>query len=204
MCDFFIAGIVFAYEPERTNFNSLAGNLALNNVRNVHAFQKALSSTSGFISIPELDLEQTTNMGGLSLTVDYSGAPNYTVPLATIDEQNFLKCTFIKIDVEGMEKMVLEGGKETIQKLKPILYVEDDRDDLHEPLISYIKSLGYVVYKHLAPLFNPNNYYKNDHNEFLTPASDGTYRAVVSSNLFCHHKDVVCPIDVNVFAMTEM
>jgi hypothetical protein len=59
----------------------LAGNIAINNIRNVHVLPKAVGSVSGFISVPELDLEQTTNMGGLSLTTDYSRAPNYVVHL---------------------------------------------------------------------------------------------------------------------------
>lgn len=197
-------GIVFSYEPERNNFNALAGNIALNNIRNVHVFQKAVGSTSGLISVPELDLEQTTNMGGLSLTGDYSRAPNYVVPLTTIDEQNLLRCNFIKIDVEGMEKPVLEGAKQTIEKYKPILYVEDDRDNLHDALIEFIKSLNYIPYKHLAPLYNPENYYKNTKDEFLMPNEDGTYRAIVSSNIFCHHRDVVCPIDYKSFTMEPL
>lgn len=197
-------GIVFSYEPERNNFNTLAGNIAINNIRNVHVFQKAVGSVSGFISVPELDLEQTTNMGGLSLTTDYSRAPNYVVHLTTIDEQNFLKCNFIKIDVEGMEKLVLEGAKETIAKHKPVIYVEDDRDDLHDSLVGYLKSLNYIVYKHLAPLYNPENYYKNTKNEFLMPNDDGTYRTIVSSNLFCHHQDVSCPLKPTIFAMEQL
>jgi len=197
-------GIVFSYEPERNNFNVLAGNIAINNIRNVHVFQKAVGSTSGFISVPELDLEQTTNMGGLSLTTDYSQAPNYVVPLTTIDEQNFLRCNFIKIDVEGMEKLVLEGAKETISKFKPIIYVEDDRDDLHESLVKHLKDMDYIAYKHLAPLYNPDNYYKNINNEFLISNNDGTYRTIVSSNIFCHHKDTVCPINPSIFAMEPL
>jgi FkbM family methyltransferase len=94
-------GCVFAYEPERCNFTTLAGNVAINNLLNVYVFQKAVGSTSGMIAVPELDREKTSNWGGLSLFgVDYSKAPSYPVPLITIDEQNFLRVDFIKIDIE--------------------------------------------------------------------------------------------------------
>lgn len=194
-------GVVFAYEPERTNFNTLAGNVAINNIHNIFPFQKAIGSSSGFINIPELDLEKTVNFGGLSLCEDYSEAPHYSVPLIVLDEQNFLKLDFIKMDIEGMEKLALEGARETIDKFKPILYVEDDREDKSGPLIECLKSMGYVVYKHLAPMYNPGNYYSDNENVFLSKLEDGTFTQVVSGNLFCHHKETTCPIDVNKFAM---
>lgn len=195
-------GTVFSYEPERINFNTLAGNIALNNLQNVYAFQKAFGSSSGFIAVPELDRERTVNFGGLSLCEDYSSAPNYTVPLVTLDEQQFLKVNFIKMDIEGMEKLAIEGGKEVISKFKPTLYVEDDREEKSQSLIELIKSMDYVVYRHLAPLFNPNNYYEEKENVFLSLMEDGQYSQVVSGNIFCHHKDITCPIDTAKFAMT--
>lgn len=197
-------GIVFAYEPERTNFTTLCGNIALNNILNVYAFQKAVGCTSGLIAVPELDLGKTSNMGGLSLCEDYSGAPSYPVPLITIDELDFLRLDFVKIDIEGMEKLTLEGGKETIEKYKPTLYVEDDREDKHEALLECLDSMGYVAYKHMAPLFNPNNYYGDTENVFVAPTTDGSLMQIVSGNLLCHHKDNPCPCDPNKFAMQKV
>lgn len=197
-------GVVFAYEPERINFNTLAGNVSINNLLNVYPFQKALGSSPGFIAVPELDQERTVNWGGLSLCEDYSGAPSYPVPLITIDEQQFLRLDFIKMDVEGMEKLALEGAKETIEKFKPILYVEDDREEKSAALIETIKSMGYLIYKHLGPLYNPNNFFGDPENVFLNKVDEGQYTQVVSGNLFCHHKDADCPIDTVKFAMTAV
>lgn len=193
-------GVVFAYEPERNNFATLCGNIALNNIGNVYAFQKAVGSTSGLIAVPELDLERTVNFGGLSLDHDYSTGVHYPVPLITLDECNFLKCDFIKMDIEGMEKLALMGGAATILKCKPLLYVENDRDDKSKELIEYIDSLGYVIYKHFAPLFNPNNYYNEKENVFVNEKGV----QIISGNVFCHHKNVPCPIDPNKFAMEKL
>ena len=197
-------GIVFAYEPERNNFCTLAGNIALNNLLNIYAFQKAVGSSSGMIVVPELDQDRTTNWGGLSLCEDYSAAPNYAVPLITIDEQNFLKLDFVKMDIEGMERLAIEGAKETIAKYKPILYVEDDRADKSQDLYETLKSMDYVLYKHLGPLYNPNNYYDVKDNVFLNQTPDGNFQEIISGNLFCHHRDVPCPIDTAKFAMTAI
>ena len=201
------SGTVFAYEPERTNFTTLCGNIAINNIQNVYCFQKAVGSTSGFIDVPELDHGRMTNYGSVSLNVDYSQASTYPVPLIALDDSNFIRCNFIKIDIEGMEKFALMGAEKTIKTHKPILYVENDRDDNGQPsmtgsnnLIEYIKSLDYVVYKHFAPLFNPNNYFENKENVFLN--EQGVQ--FLSVNVFCHHKDAPCPIDPQKFAMEKV
>lgn len=198
-------GCVFSYEPERCNFNTLAGNVALNNLLNVYVFQKAISSSSGFIAVPELDQEKTSNWGGLSLgDEDYSNTPNYPVPLITLDEQNFLRVDFIKMDIEGMEKLALEGGKEMISNFKPILYVENDRAEKSETLVEFLKSIDYKIYTHLAPLYNPNNFYNDNENVFASQNAEGGIVQIVSGNLFCHHEDTPCPIDVEKFAMKEI
>jgi FkbM family methyltransferase len=191
------SGVVFSYEPERNNFTTLAGNIAINNLRNVHVFQKAVGSTSGLIAVPEIDVDKTVNFGGLSLIHDYSVSSHYPVPLITLDEYNYIRCDLIKIDVEGMEKLVLQGSQETIKKNKPILYLENDREEKSKDLIEYIKSLDYVVYKHLAPFFNPNNYFGDKENVFV---NENNF-IVVSSNIYCHHKSIDSPIDTKKFAM---
>lgn len=199
-------GIVFAYEPVRNNFNTLAGNVAVNNLINVYCFQRALSNYSGTLYVPELDLNQTVNFGGLSFAddADYSQGPNYPVQLMTIDELNFLRLDFIKMDVEGMEKEVLEGGKQTIEKFKPTLYVEDDRPQKSESLIETLKSMDYICYKHLAPLYNPNNFYGDQEDVFINKNEEGIFQQIVSGNIFAHHKDNVCPIEPSKFAMIEI
>lgn len=201
------SGTVFAYEPERTNFNVLCGNVALNNIYNVFCFQKAVGSSSGLIDVPELDHTRTTNYGSISLKSDYSKANTYPVPLITLDECNFIKVNLIKIDIEGMEKLALMGAEKTIKNCKPVLYVENDRDDNgnasmdgSKSLIEYIKSLNYIVYKHLAPLYSPYNYYNEKENVFVN--SDGFQ--FLSINVFCHHKDTPCPIDPKKFAMEKI
>ena len=95
-------------------------------------------------------------------------------------------------------------AKETIEKLKPTLYVENDRPDKSEPLIEQLKSLGYICYKHLAPLYNPSNFFGNKEDEFFVPNENGGFNQIISENIFAHHKDNVCPIDVQKFSMTEI
>jgi hypothetical protein len=68
------------------------------------------------------------------------------VPLTTIDRFEFPRADLMKIDVEGMELQVLEGGAETIRRCRPVLFVEHLKND-RESLRQAILGLDYVVYQ---------------------------------------------------------
>lgn len=56
------------------------------------------------------------------------------------------KLDFIKIDVEGHERKVIEGGTQTLKKLRPVLQIEIEQrhhDDNILHIIELVKSLGY-------------------------------------------------------------
>ena len=52
------------------------------------------------------------------------GSGNMTVPVESLDDQYIPKIGLIKIDVEGWEMPVLQGGKRTIQKDHPWIIIE--------------------------------------------------------------------------------
>lgn len=183
-------GAVLAFEPERQGYHNLCGAVALNNLPNVYCVQHAVGKENGQILVPELDPDIVTNFGGVSLKTDYGDTPMYNVPLTTIDKVIGDKpCHFMKIDVEGMELDVIEGAVNTIRNHRPILYV----DDYVEPgesnkLKSVIQGLGYKYYTHIAPIFNPQNYYEVKVNEFILNGA-----TVVSINLICLPEEIKCP-----------
>lgn len=169
-------GGVIAFEPERYNFYTLCGNLAINNIMNVIAFQQGVSKENGTIKVPYINSPHNTNYGGLELDADWSKVLHYVVPCVKIDSIGLEKCDFIKMDVEGMERIALEGAVETIKKFKPILYVEDDREDKSVELRRFIKELGYKIEQHDALLFNKSNFNKEKYNIFGN---------LVSKNILC-------------------
>lgn len=69
-----------------------------------------------------------------------------TVNLITLDKfvtENDIKVDFIKADIEGAERYMLMGAKETIQKYKPKIaictyHLEDDKEVLENLLRSYV------------------------------------------------------------------
>ena len=47
------------------------------------------------------------------------------VEVITIDSLNLAQCDLIKIDTQGLEREVLEGARNTINKFKPVIWIED-------------------------------------------------------------------------------
>ncbi|MBD1862754.1 MULTISPECIES: FkbM family methyltransferase [Trichocoleus] len=156
-------GLVLVFEPQRIVFQTLCANLALNNLTNVSAKQVALGQKVGTTKLPPLNYEDPENFGGISLGRQYDGEE---VDIKTIDSLDLQHCHLIKVDVEGMEKEVLGGALNTIKRLRPFLYVENDRPEHSEALISLIQSLNYRLWWHFCPLYNPNNFDENQENIF--------------------------------------
>jgi FkbM family methyltransferase len=187
-------GRVLAFEPQRIPFYTLCANVVLNNLTNVVCHQAAVGDAVGTLSVPELDYWGENNFGGLELARDYSQCRTYTVPVLTVDDLRLDSCHFLKIDVEGMEKTVLAGAADTIRRLRPILYVEDDRWDRSAELRAFLASLGYEMYIHQPPLYNPQNFFQNPHNIF---------GRIISLNLFCHPRELPSPVNPADFQMVR-
>ena len=150
-------GYVFAFEPQRLVFQNLCANLALNSISNVFAYQEAVSNENGTIIIPECNFKENNNFGGINIENTKNGT---TVNRQKLD--NFLnkidRLKLLKIDVEGMEILVIKGAKELIKKFRPIIYIENDRQEHSKNLIELIWSMDYKMYWHLPRLYNKNNF----------------------------------------------
>ncbi len=170
-------GCVLAFEPQRIVYQTLCANLALNHITNVQCVQAAVGSSPGELFVPPLDYHRANNFGGLGLGEFQSGE---RVPVFTLDSYGIRECALIKVDVEGMEKEVLEGARATIARCQPLLYVENDRPDRSASLIHLISSLGYNLHWHHIPFFNPNNFNGMAENVFDT---------ITSINMICCPKD---------------
>jgi FkbM family methyltransferase len=126
-------GAVHAFEPQRLVFQTLCANLALNSCANVHAHHAAVGNADGEIAVPFLPPDQLANFGGLSLLGASSGA---RVPLRTLDSLGLAACALIKLDLEGMEIEALQGGAALVDRLRPLLYVENDREAQAQVLVA--------------------------------------------------------------------
>jgi FkbM family methyltransferase len=155
-------GAVIAFEPQRTIFEILCGNLRDNNLANVTAYRRAIGSEPGAIRVPPLDYARSDNFGGVTL----GGAQGDEVEVVTIDGLGLPRLRVLKVDVEGMEREVILGARGTIARLQPALYIENDRAERSRALISLVFELGYRLWWHITPLFNPDNFFRHPHDIF--------------------------------------
>lgn len=175
-------GKVIAFEPQRRVSQVLNANIALNELSNVSCHYLGLGDRNGHTQMLDLDLNQVNNIGGLSMGTREGMTKYSSVEVRTLDSFNFQEVKLLKIDVEGMEKMVLDGAKETITRCKPIMYIENDRPEKSQELIKTIFELGYQAWWHLPLFFNPDNF---------AGRSDDVFTPLLRSvNLMCLPKEM--------------
>jgi len=149
-------GHYIGFEPQTELFHILAGNLSINGLHNARSFNMALGEKNGVTELPVVNYEQPNNFGGVSLLAG-GGTP---VEIRRIDDLTYLpQPNFMKIDVEGMECMVLRGGKATIARQRPTMYIENDRVERSRELIELLWAYSYDLYWHITQYYNEKNYY---------------------------------------------
>ena len=176
-------GRVIAFEPQRVVFQTLCANVAINSFTNVECYQQAVGEAPGTLLVPSLDYTQDNNFGGLALGGFTQGEP---VLVVTLDRLQLPRLNVLKIDVEGMERCVVAGAIETLDRCRPILYVENDRAERASELIRLLDSLDYNLYWHMPPLFNPHNFAGNKVNVF---------GQIISKNMVGIHRSVPQKLD---------
>ncbi|MCB1739072.1 MAG: FkbM family methyltransferase [Gammaproteobacteria bacterium] len=166
-------GRVLAFEPHPVNHRLLTANVALSGRTNVEVWGTALGAEPGTLCVPPVDFDNPGNFGGIALTASGDGT---RVQVTHLDELELTRCDLIKADVEGMEQAVVRGATRTIERRRPLLYLENDRIEHSPALIALLLELGYSPFWHLPPLFNPDNFRGRKRNLFP---------GLVSVNLLC-------------------
>ena len=146
-------GFVYAFEPQRLLFQTLCANLALNSIQNVDCRQLGVGYTQRLIKVPLLDPLKSNNFGGLNIEGHSEGEK---VAICKIDDIGLNSCSFIKIDVEGMEPEVLQGAMNTIVQCRPVVYLELDRDENVEFLQVLLDELKYKSEMHTPSMYSPD------------------------------------------------
>jgi FkbM family methyltransferase len=143
---------VRSFEAQRQVYYVLCGNVAINGLDNVHVHHAAVSDISNntmLIDLPDYTLPN--NFGGLELIESQRSDNQYmtktrseTVTTVTIDQFDET-VDFLKMDIEGMEHIALQGARTTILTHRPICFVEMWKTDTNA-VKQFFKELNYVAY----------------------------------------------------------
>ena len=159
-------GRVHAFEPQDHSHQLLCTNLITNGCLNTSVYQSAVGEADGFVHMSELNIHAPENFGGVSLL--HSGNVSRKVPLRSIDSLALQRLDFLKADIEGFELQMLTGCAQTLQRCRPILFIESvgPAGDSCAALLQRLIPLGYRCWHYITPLFNPQNFDGWPHNEF--------------------------------------
>ena len=120
---------VIAFEPDPRGYTALKRNLEINNIKNVEVIPKAVTNKAGKMEF-NLYFNPCTNtlmdpkmMGRTDLPID-----KVLVETISIDEfvqsRGINDIDFIKIDAEGAELLIAEGGLNMFKTQKPDFFIE--------------------------------------------------------------------------------
>jgi len=147
---------VIAFEPSVFNLELLARNIFLNNLQErITIFPLALSNILG----PNIMKLTTQEWGGalssFGENVGWDGKPindifSFYTYGCSMDETmsifNLPQPHFIKIDVDGIEHIILEGGQDILKKIRGILIeINDDFIEQSTKAKRYLEDAGLVL-----------------------------------------------------------
>lgn len=149
-------GQVVSIEPEPGFYQRILRNVALNNLDNVVPYNFGISNEPGTLRL------NTSGVAGWAPSFYAKGLSEWIeVPVTTIDllskERPDLSPTMMKIDVEGFEAQVIQGGSNTIKNPKlRVIYLEihpkilyDNKQPVGEILTS-IEKAGFRLKEFMA------------------------------------------------------
>lgn len=137
-------GNVFAFEPNPESFRCLKINCP-----SVLCYNFAIGSKTGVCSLKPNEI-YPDNYGATEVTVNEHG----TVQVMALDDlflERFGPLKLLKIDVEGMEPEVIEGGIDLITRCRPIIFTEIN----HQALCRHARTWHDVVGPLLALGYKP-------------------------------------------------
>ena len=124
---------VYTFEPDPLNFHCLVANCQRDNIVKMNA---ALGESSKQVGI--LRPESEPNNFGIRY-ISNSREASDRIPMITLDSLMLNRCDLLMLDMEGYEENALRGAELTINRHRPVVFVE-----LGGRIEHFMKYLGYV------------------------------------------------------------
>ncbi|WP_161957570.1 FkbM family methyltransferase [Mariprofundus sp. EBB-1] len=171
-------GHLWAFEPANSTVSFLKESIKINHFKQVTLIKAALSNREG---TAELLLQANSELNSIS-TSGSSNSARESVPLKRLDDciksYQWRDIAFVKLDAEGEEIRILEGGQEFFSRFSPLVMFElKHGDQVNEGLIQKFESMDYHSFV-LTPGI-----------QILTPFSPDEHQDIYLLNLFCCKED---------------
>ena len=184
-----LAEQVISFEPSPTTFNLLQKNIKKSGLQNITLLNYALGSNH---SASEITYAKSNRSGGFisnkttistghiteKIKIDKLDDIINDLNIVKLDREECRGVDFIKIDVEGFEKEVIEGARKTINKFKPIIVLELNHWCLNAfqritipDFFDYLQSIFPILYAvegdSYADLYDERDRYKIMYNHII-------------------------------------
>lgn len=155
-------GFVYAFEPVQSTVSYLEESIRVNGFGNVKVIPKAISNFEG---TSRIFLTDNSEMNSLTRDVLHNNSEE--IHVTTLDNLTALikgrEITFIKIDAEGEECRVIEGGDQFFKKQSPLVMMEIKHGQhTNIDLLDDLKALGYSPYRLVPGLCILTEFTEND------------------------------------------
>lgn len=160
---------IFSFEPFSNSFDKLCKTTSHN--RNVVCIQKALGSVPEQLRVQVQEKSTQNSLASSRNNADQIGVKTELIEVITLDDfvdsEKISQIDFIKIDTEGFEMEVLEGGEKTIRSGKINLISlelgirEHERTTFYNKIHPYLTERGFDVlgfYKQSQSLYTKTRF----------------------------------------------
>ncbi|MFQ5545679.1 MAG: FkbM family methyltransferase, partial [Acidiferrobacterales bacterium] len=146
-------GKVWSFEPANGAAAFLEKSIKQNQCAHIVLFQIALSNRTG---VAKLRINMNCELDRLAQPGDFDSDCE-DVQLRTLDEcvqeHGWETIDFVKMDVEGEECRIVEGGKQFLSKQSPLILFElKHGDEFNLSLPQQFEDMGYAIYRLLPGL----------------------------------------------------
>lgn len=163
LLELFYDNFVFAFEPDKNNYDELLFNFKLNNYSDFQAFNYGLADIDGYLAF---NVSQECNRSAFTDTICKTDTKR--VMVRTIDSLGLDDIDCIRMDVEGFEFNVLKGSVNTLDNMKKdsMLFIEihplTDKM-LYGNVIAFLEDHGFILVNRIVegteyPFFDYMNY----------------------------------------------
>jgi len=154
-------GHVWAIEPSPDNTWFLKKNIAINGLDNITVHKVAIGDEIGTIYLEVC--EEAPNLNRVSLHKTKGSTKKIPAEIVTLDEfvrrNDIEKVDFMRFDVEGFECRIVKGGKKTLDKYSPKIFLEihptkikeynDTLESMLKELSKFDYHIKYVIWERL-------------------------------------------------------
>ena len=143
---------ILGFEPNPENFEILKKNIRINKLKNVRLVNAALSNKDG-VAVLHTDINKNDSLTwGDTTSALMAGGNTESIPVDTFRLSKFInkEVDFLKIDIEGMESVVLKELEPKLSLVREIVmehHVPRKSEELNslKDIINILRKNGFIV-----------------------------------------------------------